>query len=1095
MSNKIAIHQILHMDDPHGVFKQPNLDDLLRYREGQHFDRKRKHAPKDLAPFLVGFANANPNGGLLLIGVNDDGSIMGLREAYGENYRNEISRCREYISHVTPECKFLAVTNNKDASDEIALIFVPYSGQQLASTSGDEVYLRIGDKTLKQTVEDIMRLGRERGQDIPFVNMASSILVSEAQFHASVLRDYQEKVGSRAPNVSLDRLLLNQHLAVQHDGKIFLTKAGLLLLTQDPRYEIPGAYVRFLKYEGREVLSGASQNIVQDQTFTGPIPLIAQRVQDYLRSQFREFRYLGADNRFTSVPELPEDAWFEVVINALVHRSYHLLNDHILIRLFDDRFEVISPGGYLTGVDPAEFSNSDVSRPRNVAIMDFMREIKYVQMLHEGTRRIFTEMQKAGLPDPIYSPPGELHVKVILKNDIDRRRAVQTGLDSEASVPTLNLFRLEIQRSQPTERNKNDTAVRFPELKAAIERALIENGWSVSSFTHDIALDMKKPALAGGANNVSMHEAFRFSLQEFNEQYYFALDYKVEVRSRSTLQMIASIAPSMLRQKFGRGFAKVNQQWVAGYIIRLNRDEQTVLFEIRTAQKADPKTRLTIAFSDIIPDLTSSQLSELLASSSPKFDLYRERMRLSNLPASIRLERIKEINIELSRRVFPIAIRDFQVFLSRDAVKASAPDFLVTQSLREPAISFANRQMSLEISKGLTSYGAYEKASDDVPLILMSTPSTMPLLERLVESLQRGSKRFGGFGKTFGAKLEVIGKYAVNFDDYRKTCEEIVPNLARHPLPLMLIFMPDERGLWSRANHQSPYYQVKHYLLENGIPSQGVDQETLDDLEWKDLNLALDIFAKTGHVPWVLDEGLPLADVFVGLSYSSIRVKDGLERVIAYVCVFDEFGRWQYYIGNTEPVPFEDRDTRLAKLIGDAIQRYAQQGSVSHVHIHHGHSLKFDTSSKIADAVRAVSPNATTHFLHVNNETPIRLFGSRQGTEALIERGTFVQVRNTKKFFLATTGKSDLQTNNRGTPVVVQGALRTFPNERPRDLTIYAQHILSLTRLNWASTRSFSSEPITLLYSSKVARYMNIFVQNYGSFSLHPDLIRTPWFL
>jgi hypothetical protein len=201
------------------------------------------------------------------------------------------------------------------------------------------------------------------------------------------------------------------------------------------------------------------------------------------------------------------------------------------------------------------------------------------------------------------------------------------------------------------------------------------------------------------------------------------------------------------------------------------------------------------------------------------------------------------------------------------------------------------------------------------------------------------------------------------------------------------------------------------------------------------------------------------------------------------------------YIGNTEPVPFEDRDTRLAKLIGDAIQRYAQQGSVSHVHIHHGHSLKFDTSSKIADAVRAVSPNATTHFLHVNNETPIRLFGSRQGTEALIERGTFVQVRNTKKFFLATTGKSDLQTNNRGTPVVVQGALRTFPNERPRDLTIYAQHILSLTRLNWASTRSFSSEPITLLYSSKVARYMNIFVQNYGSFSLHPDLIRTPWFL
>jgi hypothetical protein len=182
-------------------------------------------------------------------------------------------------------------------------------------------------------------------------------------------------------------------------------------------------------------------------------------------------------------------------------------------------------------------------------------------------------------------------------------------------------------------------------------------------------------------------------------------------------------------------------------------------------------------------------------------------------------------------------------------------------------------------------------------------------------------------------------------------------------------------------------------------------------------------------------------------------------------------------------------------LIGDALQRYAQQAPVSHVHIHHGHSMKIDTSSKIADAVRSIAPNATTHFLYINNETPIRLFGSEEGSETQIERGTFVQVRNAKKFFLATTGRSDLQNASRGTPIVMQGVLRTFPIEMQNDMTIYAQHILSLTRLNWASTRSFSAEPITLLYSSKVARYMNIFVQNYGSFSLHPDLIRTPWFL
>jgi predicted HTH transcriptional regulator len=1086
----------LHLDEPYKVFLQPNIDDLLLYKEGQHFDRKRKHAPKDLAQFLVSFANANLKGGLLLIGVDDDGSVIGLQEAYGEDYRNALARCREYVSHIIPEYKFLSLTNNKGKEDEIALIYVPYSAQQLASTRSDEVYLRSGDKTLKLSIEDIVRLRAERGQDIPFINLVSNVLVSEAQFHTSILKDYQEKVSSRATNIPLERLLLNQHLAIQQNGKVFLTKGGLLLLTQDPRFEIPGAYIRFLKYEGRTILSGASQNIVQDQTFTGPIPLVAQRIQDYLRSQLREFSYLGSDNRFISVPELPEEAWFEAIINSLVHRSYHLISDHIVIRLFDDRLEVISPGSYLTGVDPAEFPISDVSRPRNVAIMDFMREIKYVQMLHEGTRRIFSEMQRAGLPDPIYSPLGGTHVHVTLKNDIDRRRAAQVSAESEVSVPWLNLFRLEVQDSNPSSPDGEGKSLGYKALRTAIEKALIENGWSVSSFTHDIAMDVKKPALGGGTNFVSIHEAFRFSLQEFNQRFYLALDYKVEVRSRATLQSIMTTAPTMLNQKFGRAFARINQQWVAGYIIRVNRNEQTVLFEIRAAQKSDTKTKHTIPFSEVFPDLTSTQLSELLANSNSKFDLYRERMKLSNLPSSIRLERIREISAELSRRVFPITVENFQIYLSRELVNASSSDFQITQSLREPAVSFGNQQLSVEISKGLTSYGAYEKTTENVPLVLMAPPNIMPLLERLVENLQKGSRRFSGFSKTFGAKLEIIGKYPVSFEDYKKTCQMIVPNLPRQPLPLMLIFMPDERGLWSRANYHSPYYQVKHYLLENGIPSQGVDEETLTNIEWKDLNLALDIFAKTGHVPWVLDEGLPLADMFVGLSYSSIRIKDGIERIIAYVCVFDEFGRWQYYIGNTEPVPFEERDSRLAQLMANAVQRYARQASVSHVHIHHGHSLKLDTSSRIADAIRSIAPTATVHFLHINDNTPMRLFGSGEGDDSQIERGTFIQVRNTRKFLLATTGKSDFQTSNRGTPLIVQGSLRTFPFDGTlRGMTIYGQHILSLTRLNWASTRSFSAQPITLLYSSKVARYMNIFVQNYGSFSLHPDLLRTPWFL
>lgn len=1090
------IKKTVHLDDPKQAFERATAAELLNFREGQCFDRKRKREPNELAQSLVGFAN-NPQGGLLLLGVDDNRTVIGLNVAYkGGDYRNKIHDCRNHITHVIPQIRFLSVTNDENKDDEICLIYVPYSAQQVATTSNDEVYLRTGDNNRRLTHDEITQLKQERGDHgIPFINLPSLQSVDAAQFHNGVLNDYVQRVGNHKQGGDLKRLLLNRQLAVEAAGEVRLTKAGLLLLTQDPRHEIPGASVRVLKYEGRTKLYGSQNNVVQDEIFYGPIPLIAQRAQDYIRSQLRQFRYLAPDNRFNTVSELPEESWFEVIVNALVHRSYSLANESISVYIFDDRMEVYSPGDYPTGVDPRQFATNMVSRPRNRTIMDFMREIEYVRMEHEGTLRIFGEMQKAGLPPPEYSPSGQAMVNVVLRNDIDRRKLSQSGTDS--SAPTFNMFRLEFQPLRISEGTELSNPPTFSELKSAIEKTLTSNGWAVSSFTHDIAMDLSKPSLPlpNGSDWVGMYNAFQFLLQEFNGKFYLTLDFKVEVRSRANLKKIVAVAPQMLRQRFGRAFARINQQWIAGFINRVNTTDETVLFEIRTAKKEDPKTRVTIPFIEIMPDLTSSQLSELLATSGNKVDLYRERTRLSNLPSSIRLERIREINGELVRRAFPITIRDYQIFLRQDAVRAIQPDFIVNSFLREPAISFGQQKLGQDISKGLTSFGAYEKPDTDIPIILMATPERMPLMERLVAALQVGSKRYTGFRNTFGTNLRVVAKYAVPFERYKTTCEEIVPNLSRSPLPLILIFMPDERGLWSRANHQSPYYQVKHYLLENGIPSQGVDQNTLENLEWKDLNLALDIFAKTGHVPWVLDEGLPLADVFIGLSYSSLRIKDTLERVVAYVCVFDEFGRWQYYIGNTEPVPFDQRDTRLANLIGRAVQQYVEHSSVRHVHLHHGHKLKHETRVKIADAVKSVAPNSNVHFLHVNDDNPVRLFGNQTEQEAQVARGTFIRIANRKQFFLATTGKTDLQTGYRGTPVVAQCTPYYYGSGSNPDSIVYAQHVLSLTRLNWASTRAFSAEPITLLYSSKVARYMNIFVQNYGSFSLHPDLIRTPWFL
>jgi hypothetical protein len=105
--------------------------------------------------------------------------------------------------------------------------------------------------------------------------------------------------------------------------------------------------------------------------------------------------------------------------------------------------------------------------------------------------------------------------------------------------------------------------------------------------------------------------------------------------------------------------------------------------------------------------------------------------------------------------------------------------------------------------------------------------------------------------------------------EVKATCARL---LAEHPswlgnrdLNRLFLVHTAEAG-FSTDDEQGPYYHVKRLLLESGMPCQMVDTPTLLNPDWKDLNLALNVVAKCGGVPWVLPEGLPDADFFVGLS-------------------------------------------------------------------------------------------------------------------------------------------------------------------------------------------------------------------------------------
>ena len=345
------------------------------------------------------------------------------------------------------------------------------------------------------------------------------------------------------------------------------------------------------------------------------------------------------------------------------------------------------------------------------------------------------------------------------------------------------------------------------------------------------------------------------------------------------------------------------------------------------------------------------------------------------------------------------------------------------------------------------------------------------------------------FGVRFGPVTTVIAET----QEYETKVREALAQLLPASRPIFLVFAP-ERG-FSRANYDSPYYRLKRLLLAAGYPSQMVREDTLEHPEWKDYNFALNVFAKAGFVPWVLSEGMPQADLFIGLSSSITTYKDRRQRVIGYANVFDDFGRWLFYQGASRAVPYEHRTAMFAELLTEITRDYqAKRRKLQWVHIHHSMKLRRQDQREIAHGVLQAAPEAEISFVHVNEHNAFRLFDASPKGEGVAARGTWITL-SPNRFVIATTGPNPTGQKYLGTPRPLEIRVNRIGAQGKLDPAIYAQHVLSLTRLNWASTRAFCHTPITIKFANDIASLMNVFLATGSDFRLHDGLRNTPWFL
>lgn len=207
------------------------------------------------------------------------------------------------------------------------------------------------------------------------------------------------------------------------DGKFVPNNVCAITFAKDPSQVFPGAYVHYLRYDGTEEKTGRDYNVIKDRMIEGTILDIIRDTASTLDANLREFTEFRS-GKFYQTPEYPHDAWYEVLVNACVHRSYHAKTRPIFVKMFDDHLVVESPGGFMPSVTPENLFH----KPRNPFLMFVLREFGEVRCIAEGTKRIKRELQEAKLPPIIYTADHN-SVKATLRNDVANRT---NALDSEA---------------------------------------------------------------------------------------------------------------------------------------------------------------------------------------------------------------------------------------------------------------------------------------------------------------------------------------------------------------------------------------------------------------------------------------------------------------------------------------------------------------------------------------------------------------------------------------------------------------------------------------------------------------------------------------
>ena len=325
-------------------------------------------------------AFSNYDGGVIFFGIDDNGEVKGVPDIKQSclDIENKIN------DSISPKPNYTLEIQNNDQTIKLMV----KSGVQKPYLYKSKAYKRNDTATIEVDTLEFSRLILE-GKNIRFEELPCKEELSFEVLHRKLKESIQIETFNQ------DTL---KTLSLYDNVNGYNNAAGLLA----DKNHFPG--IDIVKF-------GENISIIQKRLTFENISLldVYEKSIDVFRDYYQYEIIQGADRK--KMEKIPEAAFREAIANALIHRVWDV-ESQIRVLMFDDRIEVISPGGLPSGITEKEYLDGKISVLRNRNLANVFYRLGFVEIFGTGVTRI-KQLYEEGLIKPDFEV-SENTIKIVL---------------------------------------------------------------------------------------------------------------------------------------------------------------------------------------------------------------------------------------------------------------------------------------------------------------------------------------------------------------------------------------------------------------------------------------------------------------------------------------------------------------------------------------------------------------------------------------------------------------------------------------------------------------------------------------------------------